>query len=63
MVEDLVVLVDIHPHTNGTGSYASDHQTYELVHGTTDQYTLKNDGGISSCNGATKEPSNATGIG
>lgn len=48
---------------NASGSYASNHQTYELVHGTTDQYTLKDDGGISSCNGATNKPSNATGIG
>lgn len=47
--------------TAGSGSYASNHQTYELVHGTTNKYTLKNDGGASSCNGATNKPSNATG--
>lgn len=49
--------------TTGSGSYASNYQTYELVHGTTNKYTLRDDGGALSCSSATNKPSNATNIG
>lgn len=43
--------------TSSFATFASNHQTYEVVPGT-NLYTPKNDGGASSCSGATNKPAN-----